>query len=66
MISADYAMTKPLKKRYRKLPVRGLGACPELVEGCPPNLKIPQDWGTKGVDVDYFSTLYDESLPEGE
>jgi hypothetical protein len=27
------------------------------VWGCPPNLKIPQDWGIKGVDVDYFSNL---------
>jgi D-3-phosphoglycerate dehydrogenase len=27
-----------------------LGACPELVEGCPPILKVPQDWGTQGVE----------------
>jgi D-3-phosphoglycerate dehydrogenase len=29
---------------------RGFGACPELVEGCPPILKVPQDWGTQGVE----------------
>jgi hypothetical protein len=25
--------------------------------GCPPALKLPQDWGVKGVDQDYFSVL---------
>jgi len=47
-----------ISERCRKLPVGGLGVSPKP--------KIPQDWGTQGVDVDYFSTLYEESLPEGE
>jgi hypothetical protein len=49
-----------ISERCRKLPARGFGGVPQ------PN--IPQDWGIKGkgVEVDYFSTLYDESLPEGE
>jgi hypothetical protein len=24
----------------------GLGACPELVEGCPQSILLPQDWGS--------------------
>ena len=30
----------------------GLGACPELVEGCPPTLTVPQDWGIQGVEIE--------------
>jgi hypothetical protein len=29
MISANYAMMRPLKERYRKLPVGGLGVSPK-------------------------------------
>ena len=26
------------------------------VWGCPPALKVPQDWGIEGVDCNYFSS----------
>ena len=29
--------------------------------GCPPDLKIPQDWGIKGVDCDFSNTLQSDS-----
>ena len=37
------------KKRRRKLPAGGLGVSPSL--------NIPQEWGIKGVDEDFFSSL---------
>jgi hypothetical protein len=34
-----------------------LRACPELVEGCPPALKVPQDWGTRELKKVYSASL---------
>ncbi len=53
MISANYAMMRPLQKRCRKLPAGGLGACPEpcpeFIEGLskdvPQILKSPKIGG---------------------
>ena len=47
-----------ISERCRKPPAGGLGVSPKL--------KSPKTGGHRGVDVDYFSTLYEESLPEGE
>jgi hypothetical protein len=35
----------------------GFGACPELVEGYPPDSKVPQDWGIKGVEKTFVNAL---------
>jgi hypothetical protein len=38
-----YILRRLLKKRCRTLPARGLGGV------SPPDIKIPQDWGIRGL-----------------
>ncbi len=49
---------RPMKKRCRVLPAG--------VWGCPPDIKVPQEWGSKGVDCDCYSQLYEITLLQDE
>ena len=45
--------SQQLRDRWK----RGAGYFLSGVWGCPPALKVPQDWGIKGGDADFFSNL---------